>query len=85
VSLRDQWKYKGKPKRQANEHDILAWVDATEQREGQPPPRLTTEQWAAYLKAKNPARWYRMRKDFKWAQRMLLKIGVDPEEVRWLL
>lgn len=85
MGWKDRVKYKGQPKRQPTQEDLLGWIDITEAREGKPPPRVTTEQWAAYLKAKNPARWYRMRKDFKWAQRMLLKIGVDPEEVRWLL
>jgi hypothetical protein len=85
VSLRHRIKYKGQPKRQATQEDLFGWVDISDKRDGAPPTRVTKEQWQAYLKAKNRARWYRMRKDFKWAQRMLLKIGVDPEEVRWLL
>lgn len=84
MSWLNRVKYKGKPKRRLTENDVLGWIEIAEKREGQP-PRLTRDQWISYLRAKNPVRVRRMQSDFKWAQRMLLKIGVDPEEVRWLL
>jgi hypothetical protein len=85
MSWRDRRRYRGKPSRPLNEADVAAWVDVAEERENKPPAQIDRDQWLAYLRAKNPVRVHRMKKDLQWAQRMLLKIGVDPEEVRWLL
>lgn len=84
MGWRDRRRYKGKPPRRVTDDEVLGWIDISEKREGLP-PKIDRDQWLAYLRAKNPVRVRRMTNDFRWAQRMLLKIGVDPEEVRWLL
>jgi hypothetical protein len=66
-------------KRVPSDADFDAWIEA------KPPKELDRQQVIAYLKAKNRVRWWRMQSDFRWAQRMLRKLGRDPEEARWLL
>lgn len=78
-------RYRGMPPRLLRADEIGTWIDISDKRDGRPPKLVDNRARQDYLRAKNPVRWYRMKRDFKWAQRQLLKVGVDPEEVRWLL
>lgn len=84
MSFRNRLKYKGKPAVQLEDDEILAWTKIADTRDAKPPRKLDNQQRVAYLKAKNPVRVSRMRRDFAWAQKHLIRMGVDPEEVRWL-
>lgn len=37
------------------------------------------------IQARNPRRWKRLESDFKWAQRVMKRMGRNPEDVRFLL
>lgn len=63
--------------------ELDGWMQAAEQRE---PPRFTEiTQFRTYLHAKSPRRWRRIQKDYDWMQAQLIKLGVNPEDVRWIL
>lgn len=79
-------KYRGQSPRRLTEEDVGEWVNIDFRRKpGEPPKPVTVEQLRLILQTSNPLRWWQMRRDFKWAQKQLLKAGYDPEEVRWLL
>lgn len=37
------------------------------------------------LRAHSPRRWRRLTRDFRWAQRVMKRMGRNPEDVRFLL
>jgi hypothetical protein len=65
--------------------EINSWFEAANRRESTPPRRTDIDQLQAYLKAKNPVRWRRLQRDFKWAGSTIQKLGMNPEDARWLL
>ena len=86
MSRRDRRRYFGKAPRRLRLAEVVEIFDGADKREATPPPSpLDVVQRRDYLKAKNPMRWRRMTADFRWAQKQLLQIGIDPEDVRWLL
>jgi hypothetical protein len=71
--------------RQANEDEVQGWFNSADEREQKSPVKpLNNQQRHNYLRAKNPVRYYRMRSDMRWAMKLYVKLGLDPEEVRWL-
>jgi len=48
------------------------------------PPRVnqTVEQ---HMRKKNFFRWHRLKRDYRWLQRQMKKMGMNPEEARWYL
>lgn len=33
----------------------------------------------------NPVRWARLQREFRWAQKRMRKLGLNPDDVRWIL
>ena len=50
-----------------------------------PPKKFDTEMIWKHLKSKNLVRAYRVKSDYRWMQRELKKLGLNPEDARWLL
>jgi len=67
--------------RQLGEEDHIDFQEAASKR--QPPPNI--EQLREHFKAKNPHRWRRMNSDKRWAEKQLRKLGMNPDDWRWLL
>jgi hypothetical protein len=72
----DAWKRNGP--QYLGEQDIGSFDTATRARK---PIRNQEDIWD-YLKTKNPVRVHRMRKDYRWMQRQIKKIGLSPEDAR---
>ncbi len=68
------------PPRPLTSNDIHSWMEA--KTEG--PPRGADEVRKRIRQA-NPVRWAHLQKEFAWAQKQAKKLGVNPEDVRWLL
>lgn len=68
-------------KRKLDEADIELFVAAAEARR----PMKTRDEVIALLERKNQWRMWRLRKDFKWLQKQLKRMGYNPEEARDLL
>lgn len=47
--------------------------------------RLDRQRIITHMEASNPARWRRFVKDFRHYQRVMHKLGRNPEDVRFLL
>ena len=48
-----------------------------------PPSNLATLRKRIY--SLSPVRWKRMQRDFRWMQKQMKKMGLNPEDARWLL
>jgi hypothetical protein len=69
--------------RHVTDSDLASWFNAADERPTQ--TTLDLNQMRNYLKAKNPYRWARMQSDMRWARKIFVKLGRNPEDVRWLL
>lgn len=69
--------------RDLTDQDRLEWDIALDsQPRGKP---KTLEQARAILKARNRLRWWGMQRDYKWLQKEMLKMGLNPEDARFML
>jgi hypothetical protein len=48
------------------------------------PPKNLLQMQAAVAR-RNPRRWRRMQRDLKWLEKRMKKMGLNPEDARWLL
>lgn len=76
---------KNNTRRRLTDEDHDMWQEAATLREMDPPPPRTIEEVRAKLKASNPVRWWYLKRDFAWAKRQMKKLGLNPEDARWLL
>lgn len=37
------------------------------------------------IRESNPIRWARLQRDYRWVQRRMKKMGLNPEDARWIL
>lgn len=51
------------------------------------PPRSqrTTGDIRRALYERNPVRWRRLQREIKWARKQMVKMGLNPEDLRWVL
>lgn len=61
--------------------DIESFHDAADHRKGP----LTQDQIISVLKLRNWVRWHRLQSDFKWLQKQYKKMGLNPDDARYLL
>ncbi len=73
-----------KPERRPlHEGDVDGWLAAAAERE--PPRKRDRDTLRNYLMAKNPRRWRALQRHLRWAEDEMLTLGINPEDVRWLL
>lgn len=63
--------------------DLDGWLDAASKRK--PPRKLDRQSLRNYLQARNPRRWGRLQRELRWAERELGKLGLNPEDTRWMV
>ena len=68
-------------KRKAMQEDFDGWFEAAEFQVG---PR-TRQTIIKALQKKNPHRMWRLRHDYRWVQKQMKKMGLDPNDARELL
>lgn len=61
--------------------DVDGWNKAADQRK----PAMTREQIIAYVESRNSHRWWRIQHDYKWLQKQMVKMGLNPNDARELL
>lgn len=67
--------------RKATEDDIAGWFEAAEMQRG---PKTRAAIIAA-LERKNKYRMWRLRYDYRWLQKQLKRMGLNPEDAKELL
>jgi hypothetical protein len=72
-----------KEPRLITDEDISSWQAASSLRI--PTKKMTPEVMWRMLSDKNPVRARRLRKDFQWAQKQASKLGLNPQDVRFIL
>ena len=71
-----------KPKpRPLTENDVEGWYEAAAHRK---PPR-SADQIRAALRSRNSYRWKRMMKEYEFFRKQMAGMGLNPEDLRWLL
>lgn len=50
-----------------------------------PAPPSGVEAIRSAVRQKNPVRWARLQREFRWMQRRMKKMGLNPEDARWIL
>jgi len=71
--------------RDLTEDDRLGWYDAGTERSKKAPRPSTIEDVQKLIKNRNPVRWYSLQSDFKWVQKEMRKLGLNPEDARYIL
>jgi len=69
--------------RQISQDDLDGWLDAASKRN--PPRKRDRNTLRDYLKARNPYKWRMLQKYLRWAEKELLKLGMNPEDTRWII
>lgn len=69
--------------RHLTQDDIDGWMDAASKRN--PPRKLDRRSLQEYLKAKNLRKWNRLQRSLRWAEKELGKLGLNPEDARWMV
>lgn len=77
---RELQSYKDQQPRELTAEDRASFFE-----EGTRKPPRTTEQARQRIADSNPVRWARLQREFRWAQKRAKKMGINPEDVRWLL
>jgi hypothetical protein len=67
--------------RPLDEDDYISFDEAVQQRK---PPRGIAD-IKKELTQRNFMRMYALRKDFRWLQKQMKKMGLNPEDARWIL
>lgn len=70
-------------RRRLHEGDVDGFLAAAEQRD--PPRRRDKDTLRNYLMAKSPWRWRALQRHLRWVEREMKRLGVNPEDARWLL
>lgn len=60
------------------------WFEGQEEKRFKTKPR-TRADIIAYIKKRDPHRWWRLNRDIKWIRKRLKKLGLNPEDWRELL
>jgi hypothetical protein len=74
--------YIGEPPRFLDDRDLSGWFNAAIEAQTS---RRTQEDIARHIKSRNPIRWRRLQRDLRWVKKEMKKLGLNPEDARWLL
>lgn len=70
-----------KSKRLLTDNDIDSFNEAADQRK----PQRTQTNIIEALRKKDGHRMWRLQRDYRWMQKQMKKMGLNPEDARWLL
>lgn len=73
----------GKGPRDLTDADYDAWSAAAD--EGFKPTIRTIQQAQTALRRINPVRWRQVQSDYKWVQKQMKRLGLNPEDARYIL
>ena len=71
---------RGAPSRPLTSDDVADWMSSAEAR-----PDDSIRGMEKLLNSKNRVRLWRLRSDYKWVRKQLMKAGINPERARELL
>jgi len=69
--------------RHLSQDDVEGWLDAASKRN--PPRPRDRRSLREYLEARNHRRWRILQRQLRWAEKELLKLGMNPEDTRWII
>jgi hypothetical protein len=70
--------------RNLTEADRIGWADAQDSRESSMKPR-TTQDVRALVRNRNPIKWAQLQGNYRWLQKEMKKMGLNPEDARYIL
>lgn len=69
------------PPRPLTPDDVGSFFKAAEK----PKPPVKDAAWVRkQLSVRNPVRWARLQRDYRWMQKSMKKMGLNPEEARYI-
>lgn len=71
--------------RDLTDEDRAGWADAQDARMSSPMRPKTMEDVQRLIRNRNPIRWRQVRRDFRWVQKEMKKLGLNPEDARFIL
>lgn len=71
--------------RDLTEADRIGWDVAMDQRAASKMRPQTREDIIRLIRNRNPLRWHGFVKDYKWVQKEMKKLGLNPDDARYLL
>ena len=71
-------------RRDLTDEDRLAWDEAQDQRMRKTKPE-TLDDIRALIRHRNPIRWRQVQKDYRWVQKEMKRLGLNPEDARYIL
>ena len=74
--------YKGQPPRTLTDEDKAGWFAAAME---QPRSPRTMESLREDVRRRNPVRWRRLQRDIRWVRKEMKRLGLNPDEWRWIL
>lgn len=75
---------KSNVRRDLTEDDRLAWYDAASEREKAIRPQ-TIADVQALVRNRNPIRWRQLQGHYRWLQKEMKRLGLNPEDARYML
>ena len=64
--------------------DIDSWMSAADERSRKPSPS-TQDEIVKAIRKRNFVRWWRLKRDYKWLCKEMKRLGLNPEDARFLL
>lgn len=71
--------------RNLTEQDRLEWEQAQDERMIQPLKPRTRDEVRNAIKYRNPVRWWQIQRDFSYLRREMKRLGLNPEDARWII
>lgn len=65
--------------------DRAGWADAQDRGHKISRKPETLEAVRKLIKHRNPVRWMQLQRDYKWVQKEMKKLGLNPEDARYIL
>lgn len=65
------------------DEELIGWDAAADGRK--PPKPATIEEVRAALRRINPVKWHNVQSDYRWVQKQMKKMGLNPEDARFIL
>lgn len=72
----------GSAPRDLTDEDFVDWDISIQNRK----PTLQNKEHAIQaIRRMNPYKWAEYKRNYKWVQKQMKKLGLNPEDIRWLL
>lgn len=73
------------PPRQLRDADLVGWNESLSERARRQPKPETWEEVRRAIQMSNPVRWGHLQSELRWLKKKMKKMGLNPDDARYLL